>query len=171
MCHHKSGLKNLSPRDPVGATTPSAANRRPSIAFAAAWAVSLAMVAAGGCHKGLEGAVPVSGKLTFKGGAWNKPGGEVIFSPISTSAGGRFLPAMAKIAPDGSFKARTGVSDGVMPGEYGVVVRCMTKEPDEDRPGQSELPARYSFPSTSGLKLSVPDGSGPINLEWNIEDK
>jgi len=145
--------------------------QRRSIIFANALALAFVLVASGGCGNGPRGLVPVSGKLTYNGVAWDKPTGEVIFSPLSTPTGGHLTPAMARIAPDGSFTAKTIDADGLMPGEYGVAFRCMAKPATTSSEGESALPARYRTPRTSGLKVSVPEGSGPIYVQWNIEDK
>lgn len=127
------------------------------------------MAASGGC-KGSKGMVPVSGKLTYQGGAWSCPG-QVIFSPLGGGAGGSHQPAMAVIAADGSFKAKTLTADGIAPGEYGIALRCLAKPGTTHDEAQSALPARYGTASTSGLKLSVPEGSAPIYVEWNVDGK
>ena len=142
---------------------------RTSVAF---WAILPLLAAAGlgGCNRGPAGLVPVSGKLTLDGGPWPKQG-VISFAPLNPAPGHPVLPGVAKIEPDGSFAIKTEVAPGLVPGEYLVAVQCWLDAPDEKREGKSAIAERYRNPQTSELKVSVPEGSGPIKLSWDIKSK
>jgi hypothetical protein len=123
-------------------------------------------VAVSGCNRGIPGLVPVSGKLTYKGGPWPRKG-SINFSPVLTE-GKKLLPAMAHVEEDGSFVVKSADTPGMRPGEYLVTIRCWLEAPDESKSGKSAIPDKYSSPQTSGLKLTVPEGSGPIVQNWDI---
>ncbi len=129
-------------------------------------------IAVSGCNRGISGLVPVSGKLTYNGGPWPKKG-SINFSPVLVEDKA-LLPAMAHVEEDGSFVVKSADSLGMRPGEYLVVIRCWLEGPGggensrHKTSGKSAIPERYSDPRESGLKLTVPEGSGPIVLNWDI---
>jgi hypothetical protein len=123
-----------------------------------------------GCNRGPAGLVPVSGKLTYDGGAWPKAG-QINFSPVKPLPGHPVLPAMARLNEDGSFAIQTPSAPGLVPGEYNVAIQCWLEPPEDRRAGRSAVPNRYNSPQTSGLKVAVPEGSGPIVLNWDIPSK
>ena len=129
----------------------------------------VASFALGGCNR-VPGLVSVSGKLTYDGGPWPKKG-EIIFSPVAKTGDHPQLPAMAHVMDDGSFVAQTADSKGMMPGEYNTVIRCWLEPADEHHAGKSAIPERYGRPLTSGLKLTVPEGSPPMVVDWDIKSK
>jgi len=150
------------------------ANRKPTaVRCVTAIVVVLALTGSlslSGCSKSVPGLVPVSGKLTKNRGPWPKKGA-INFTPLSTSAEHRVLPGMAHLEEDGSFTVLTPSGNGLMPGEYMAVVRCWLEGGDEHHAGKSAVPAIYGSPQTSPLKVTIPEGSGPIVLDWDIPAK
>ncbi len=130
--------------------------------------VLMGCMALSGCSRGsIPGLVRVTGKLTYKGGPW--PGkGKINFAPVSSPDNDKLLPAMSLIKEDGSFVAKSADSLGMKPGEYLVAIRCRLEGGTEEKPGKSAIPERYSRPNQSDLKLTVPEGSGPIVQNWDI---
>jgi hypothetical protein len=123
-----------------------------------------------GCNHGPAGLVPVSGKLTLDGGAWPKRG-RISFSPVKPTPGHPVLPAMAPVNDDGSFTIKTPDAPGLVPGEYNVAIICNKETGDGKHEGRSAIPDRYCHPQTSGLKATVPEGSGPIVLKFDLTSK
>ena len=139
-------------------------------------AVSLAVlllltcVGLGGCNNGPAGLVPVSGKLTLDGKAWPKFG-QINFSPVKPIEGHPVLPAMARVNDDGTFAILTPSAPGLVPGEYNVAITCMKEAADERHAGKSAIPDRYGSPRTSGLKVSIAEGSKPVVLNLDLQSK
>jgi hypothetical protein len=121
-----------------------------------------------GCTVGPKlGAVPVSGKVTYKG----KPSkyGTVTFMPV----GEKGRPCIASIR-DGQYTAYALTSqEGLAPGEYQVSV-VYSDKPLMETPGGSGVPEpvaeRYRTPATSGLTLTVPDGGSAITYDIELKD-
>ena len=131
--------------------------------------ILLALPLLGGCGRG-PGVVPVQGKITLRGGNWPSEG-FVVFSPIQAAEGQPLVPGMARLEMDGSFAAKTGEHNGLMPGEYLVAITCWERAPTDAQGGKSAIPARYGDPSKSGLKVSVPMGSPRIVVNWDVSVK
>ena len=128
------------------------------------------MVLSGCSHRGLQGTVPVRGRVTFGGGPWPKPG-MISFSPVTqTGETSAALPAFATFDTDGNFVVKCAATDGLLPAEYEVSVICWKISPDSDPKGKgvSHVPKRFANRNTSGLTLSVKPGSGPIVQNWDI---
>jgi hypothetical protein len=123
-----------------------------------------------GCNKGPAGLVPVSGKLTLDGKAWPRFG-QINFSPVKPAEGHPVLPAMARVNDDGSFTILTPDAPGLLPGEYNIAVRCMLEARDERHRGKSAIPERYGSPQTSGLKVTIAEGSKPVVLNLDLQSK
>ncbi len=125
---------------------------------------------------GLEGTVPIRGKVIYQG----KPlaEGTVLYAPVDVN--GR--QARAELQPDGSFTLTTLVAnDGALPGEYRVVVLAYAPHPGE--PGRGDTPAdappptiergfivpeKYTIPEETPFQDTV-DGNHPGYREWTIE--
>jgi hypothetical protein len=135
-----------------------------------AWVALLACIAVTGCNRGPAGLVEVSGKLTLDNGPWPKQG-QISFSPVKAAAGHPILVGMARVNADGSFSIQTPSSPGLVPGEYNAAVLCWLEAPDDNRAGKSAVAERYQHPQTSGLNVTVPEGSAPIRLNWDIKSK
>ena len=133
----------------------------------------LALVACAGlsgCNRSPAGIVPVSGKLTLDSSPWPKQG-QISFASVKPAPGHPVLPAVAKIDPDGSFAIKTTAAPGLVPGEYNVAIQCWQEAPDEKHAGKSAIADRYRRPQTSKLTVTVPEGSPPIYLNWDIKSK
>jgi hypothetical protein len=142
----------------------------PISTICAAVLLPLACLGLTGCNKGPAGLVPVSGKLTLDGKGWPKYG-QINFSPVKTVEGHPVLPAMARINDDGTFAILTPAAPGLVPGEYNIAIRCMLEASDERHAGKSAIPERYGNPRTSGLKVTVAEGSQPIVLNLDLKSK
>jgi hypothetical protein len=145
----------------------SACGRRAPILAIVTLACSIGL---SGCNRAPAGLVPVSGKLTLDGHAWAKSG-QINFSPAKPTPGHPVMPNMARLNEDGTFAILNSVAPGLMPGEYIATIRCWEKAPDDRHAGKSAVAERYGSPQTSGLKVTVPEGSGPIVVNWDIKSK
>ena len=130
----------------------------------------LACIGLSGCNRGPAGLVPVSGKLTLDSKAWPKSG-QINFSPVKPAEGHPVLPAMARIKEDGTFEILTPDAPGLLPGDYNVAVTCMKEAGDDRHAGKSAIPGRYSSPRTSGLKVTIAEGSKPVVLNLDLKSK
>jgi hypothetical protein len=124
-----------------------------------------------GCQEAspLPPTVPVTGKITFGGGAWPKPA-TVSFVVEEMAAGGTANSGSAEIAADGSFQASTFVpQDGLVPGRYFVNLECWESDPaDSPSPVQSLIPERYRQGRSSGFQVEVVAGKGPVKVEFDV---
>lgn len=132
--------------------------KSPCLALVAA---ALVVIFSTGCHPD-QGTVVVHGRVRFDGGP---PPAEcaVIFAPVSTDGGTR--PGAANCAADGSFRAGSyRAGDGLLPGRYRAVVRCLRELDDETAPPQSHVPADFVPP-----EFDVPaEGKRPVQLDIEI---
>ena len=83
-------------------------------------------------------------------------------------------PASGAIDKDGAYQLSTFTSgDGVIRGEYLVVINTMTSGPTPEDPNLPEVwaaPKKYGDPIQSPLKASVPkDAPGPLELNFDLE--
>jgi hypothetical protein len=131
--------------------------------------VVLAALALVGCGKSNPfGAVPVSGKVTYRG----QPVDQAI---VTFAPEGDTRPATAITVADGSFNLMTLDAEGAMPGRYVALVR-KTEIPPEPAQGtsmeealklnarpppapKSLLPAKYGDAQRSPLKFEVKNGA------------
>ena len=124
-----------------------------------------------GCAESGPEIVPVTGKITYGGGAWPAAGG-VLLAPIEAAQGEPVIPTIATMAQEGSFTAESSVGRGLVPGKYLVAVECLELEPDESRQkqplGKSYVPAKYQNPAKSGLEFDVPKGSKAIVVKFDV---
>jgi len=114
-----------------------------------------------GCHPD-RGTIAVRGRVRFDGGP--PPAAcAVIFAPLSVD--GRTRPGSANCAADGSFWAGSyRMGDGLLPGRYRAVVRCLRDFGDENRQAQSHVPAEFVPP-----EFEVPaDPAQPLQLDIDI---
>ena len=125
-----------------------------------------------GCGRSLPETVPVHGTVTLDG----KPlgVGRITFQPIKSAAGYPNRPASGKIGNDGSFEMSSfAPGDGVVPGEYQVVINTQTSGPTPENPTAPEVwaaPRRYGSSDKSGLKVTVEAGSsGPLEVQFDLE--
>jgi hypothetical protein len=95
--------------------------------------------------------------------------GMVFFTPTESIGGHPLRPASADFGPDGNYSVSSfqGV-EGLFPGTYEVHVQCWQVRPTMGGPPpRSHLPAKYGKPDTSGLTLTVEEGSS--GKEFNID--
>jgi len=137
----------------------------PAIARLAALAVCTVPA---GCGPSRPDTVPVRGQVTLGGGDW--PGaGMIIFTPVEPAPGFPRRAGRAFFDLQGRFTATTfEEGDGLMPGTYRAAVYCGEVIRDMESVDQGCVPAKYQNPTQSGLELTVPAGSGPIDVDYNI---
>jgi hypothetical protein len=138
------------------------------------------IVSLNGCQKnGLDGLVPVAGKVTYQG----KPveGADVVFNPASNGRA-----AFAKTDASGKFQLTTlDPQDGAHPGDYKVtiskkeMINPMTAEEAEEwfhkhsgppppRKVKNDLPEKYADEKTSELTATVKEnGTNQVNFDLN----
>lgn len=132
-----------------------------------------ATVATMGCSGGSKPkTIPVKGKVTLAGQPLTQ--GSLTFQPIKTAEGYPTRPAMGTVNSDGTYEASTfEKGDGVIPGEYKVLVSTMTSGPTLEEPNLPEVwaaPKTYSDPAQSPLKATVPaDHSGTLELDFDLQ--
>ena len=89
-----------------------------------------ALVWLGGCRQSEFPLVPVSGTVTFDGGAC-PAAGNVTFQPLDIPEGLPKRPASGKFGTDGSYSVNSfNGQEGVLPGRYRVDVSCFAGGPD-----------------------------------------
>jgi len=137
----------------------------------ALWMFVTCMVVVIGCGRSRPETIPVSGKVMLDGGAWPIKG-MIIFTCSKPATGFPGRPGRATFNTDGTFVVGTyEKDDGLMPGEYRVVVSCEEGAQDTESVPKSYVAARYQSPVNSGLTLTVPPGSDPIAVSYNVSSK
>jgi hypothetical protein len=104
---------------------------------------------------------PVSGKVTFEG----KPaeGAVVTLNPQGDAALKTAAPK-ATVKPDGSFKVSVySDGDGAPAGDYVATVQWFKMV--GEGAGPNVIPAKYSKPDTSPLKITVKEGQNDLPIE------
>ena len=124
-----------------------------------------------GCGESLPTTIPVRGRVTWQGKP--VPMGTVTFQPTETGPGAPLRPAVAEIAPDGTYQLSCfRTHDGAMPGEYVVTIRASTPPPMEagvPRP-RWLLPPKYANAGTSGLSRTIPaDAEGELVMDFDLK--
>ena len=131
---------------------------------------SIIVVFLPGCGNGQKPAIPVQGKLFYKG---SEPAGGamVVFHPIPADPSPTAIKPIGEVQADGSFSLTTYKSDdGAPAGEYAVTVIWLEK-PSGPRLGEKRglakdrLEGRYSDPATPKLKATVNEQPTTIRLE------
>lgn len=104
----------------------------------------LGLVAAGCGRRGLDGLVPVVGRVTFGGGPC-PAAGYLYFVPATEGAG---RAGSAAFGRDGTFAVTTILpGDGLRPGEYLVRIECWQTPPDDSgQGGRSHVPDNFEPP-------------------------
>lgn len=98
----------------------------------------LLVVLGGGCSRDQPMTVPVSGHITFGGGACPAEG-TIVFSPIAVEKGLPRRPGTARFQLDGTFTVTSfREGDGLIPGHYRAIVSCWKGEPRNDDPSSFE---------------------------------
>lgn len=138
------------------------------------WRLTIAvLLAAGlGCGSSYPKCIGVTGHVTYHG----KPvtAGIVSFVPIGQPAGGQLVrPATGDLQADGSYVIRTfRDGQGALPGEYAVTIVAYdySQKRDELQSLPSLIPTEYGAPETSGLKVTIPAASGPLQIDFPLTD-
>jgi hypothetical protein len=147
--------------------TPTA---RITLGLCSAVSIGLLLIIAG-CGSSGPRAVPVQGKITLGGGEWPKPG-VLYFTSTEPAAGFPRRPGTAKFDKTGAFVVSTaGAGDGLYPGKYAVAVECWEVPPSMDPkapPRRGVADRKYESAQSSGLTLNVPEGSGPIHVDFDV---
>jgi len=117
--------------------------------------------------------VYVSGTVTYQG----KPltSGTVTFLPVDSQKG---RSGMGKIDSNGRYVAMTSETiQGLLPGDYVVTVSAFKAPIADLSPAKSAaadnlaVPARYTNPTTSPLKLSLSAGERSKTFDITLEEK
>jgi hypothetical protein len=101
----------------------------------------------GGCSSDIPMTVPVSGQITFGGGACPAEG-TIVFSPVVVEKGLPRRPGTARFQQNGTFTVTSfHECDGLIPGHYRPIVSCWKGEPRNDDPSSFErlnyVPSNY----------------------------
>lgn len=122
------------------------------------------LVATFGCGDQGPGLIPVTGKITYAGGAWPK-GGMINFNPVEPAAGFPRLNGTAEFGPDGSFVVKsTGDKQGLVPGKYAINIECWETTPSMETgaPGKSYVPGTFQAPA---VEIAVGDKSKEVTFD------
>lgn len=117
-----------------------------------------------GCGPNGPKTIPVSGKITYDGGPWPKPG-KLTFPCIVAAEGFSNRPGSAEFDVDGNFVAGSyRVGDGLLPGRYKVNVECWETPPamDESSPGKSYVPDDFQ------LEFEVKPTDTALTFLWDV---
>jgi hypothetical protein len=136
------------------------------------FALSLLLLGLTGCGRSDVELVPVSGRVTYDGGAWPN-GGVLYFAPQDVgkerSKTRPMRPAAAQFTPEGEFEVTSfAKGDGLVPGRYVVTVECFVGEPSMHKRPKSAVPPKYRTQATSDFFVDVDPEKSRINVEFNI---
>lgn len=132
--------------------------------------LSAVLVLLAGCDAGSAPLAPVHGKVSYKGAPL--PRGTIVFIP-DASRGSSGPLARADIQADGSYRLRTGGSEGAPAGFHRVTVAALAA-PAAVPAGQrfsvprSLLPEKYRDPDLSQLTCEVKPGK-ENGINFNLE--
>ena len=121
-----------------------------------------------GCGSGRPETVPVTGRVTLRGGNW-PAAGLIVFTSVEPAEGFPRRPGRAFFDTQGRFTVMTfAKGDGLMPGRYRAAVYCGEPVNGMDAAGKSFVPAKYQNPAQSGLEVVVEPGARRVYLEYDI---
>ena len=169
-------LRTRATRRVISGLTPPARRKAQSVPVPSAAACCLLLAACcllvAGCGGPTLETVPVTGRITYGGGDWPKPG-TIDFTPVKAAEGRKLHPGYGKFDTNGSFTVKTADKKGLVPGTYAVRVECYEVEPSMDKPGQekSYVPDKYRNPKTSGLELVIEPGDRSKEFNPDIPKK
>jgi hypothetical protein len=119
---------------------------------------------AAGCQPSRPDTVDVSGKITYGGGAWPKPG-KLTFPCTKAAEGYPSRPGAAAFDIDGNFVAGTyDIGDGLQPGTYSVNVECWETEPTMDNMASAKSYVPENFQAT----FEVLPTDRYVTLQWEV---
>jgi hypothetical protein len=122
-----------------------------------------------GCGPSRPDTVPVSGRLTYGGGDWPKPG-RVYFTPLEPAEGFPRRAGRADFEPDGRFRVGTWEDgDGLMPGKYRISIECWRKPPSMGDPDTlSYVPVELRIASRSPWEIEIAVDGDPVEIERDV---
>ncbi len=131
----------------------------------------ITLVALAGCGEGIPDTVRVRGRVTYQGKPLSQ--GTITFHPAAPPGEQLYRPAVGVLAEDGTYQLQTfRHGDGIMPGEYAVVIEGDEGGPtaeDPDRPQKWLIPHKYGNPATSNLTAIIPaDASGRLQFDFDL---
>lgn len=124
-------------------------------------AIVPAAISLTGCGESRVEVFPVSGKLTFDG----KPpaGAQITLHPVSAGVEG--VAPSGAVKPDGSFQVSAyQAGDGAPAGDYVATVQWFRFDEKLGGAGPNVIPAKYTDPKTSPIKVTVKAGA-PTEIE------
>ena len=141
----------------------------PSRCFFPAATCLAALVVLSGCGPDRPQTIPVSGKLTFRGGPPPAPGA-LYFTSDDPAEGFSRRPASADFNAEGRFTVKSWeAGDGLVPGRYQVTVECWEVPPNMDgQPVKSYVPEKYQSSLTTDLEVEVASADGSQELELDV---
>jgi hypothetical protein len=121
-----------------------------------------------GCGGSKLDTVTVTGRVTYGGGDWPKPG-TIDFTP-KEAAKGNLHPGTAQFGTDGHFTVKSGQASGLVPGTYAIRIDCWETPPSMENPsaGKSYVPEKYRNAATSGLTLEIKPGDSKKEFTADI---
>ena len=119
-----------------------------------------------GCSGKQSTTIPVSGRITFAGGACPADG-TIVFSPVTVEKNLPRRPGTAAFHQDGRFAVTSfQEGDGLVPGRYQPIISCWKGEPRNDDPSSFErlnyVPKNYK---AEEIVVSSEDKNVVVSLE------
>jgi len=154
-----------------GASVHRAATASATVYAARCAAALLTLVALAGCAESFPDTIRVRGTVTHQG----KPvAGTITFHPAAPPGGQLYRPAVGVLAEDGTYQLQSfRHGDGIMPGEYAVVIESYEGGPSADEPYRPRnwlIPQKYGNPATSGLRATIPaNARGRLTFDFDLE--
>ena len=130
--------------------------------------LALSLAGLAGCGPS-KGPIPVRGRVTVAGQPLT--GGELLFFPADSAVG---RTGRATVGTDGTYEASTfQLGDGLLPGEYQIIVGQPQPLFDVSRPTSTSTQVRkkYADVSTSGLVVRVCVGDAPHVLDLALDSQ
>ncbi len=160
----------MGPLEPRAQTTFERRTARPcGRRLGAAAVLAAAIVAGAGCGKDRPKTIPVSGRVTYGGGAW-PAAGRLYFTPVKAEEGFPSRPGEALFDEQGDFVAQTWeAADGLMPGEYRVRVECWKIAPSMDGPPPvSHVPDQWTNVARSPWIVKISSEERSYTIDYDI---
>jgi hypothetical protein len=99
---------------------------------------------------------PVTGKVSFEGRA--PAGAQIVLHPVNSVESNNVAPT-ATVERDGSFAISAyELGDGAPNGDYVATIQWYRFSKELGGPGPNVIPAKYTSPRTSPIKVSVNGG-------------
>jgi hypothetical protein len=121
-----------------------------------------------GCSEKRMEVFPVTGKVTFAGQI--PAGAQIVLHAVNRSEPCDVAPS-ATVKADGTFEISAyQQGDGAPAGDYVATVHWFKIQPKDGTAGPNVIPATYTNPKTSPIKISVKDGGTvvpPISIAAN----